>query len=81
MLTKVTNLWIRIMWGVNLTFAGLCALLVIAVYAPGIPHLGIFGTASIPAYAPWFIILPLMIEGLVLVRSNITARHGLRSEG
>jgi beta-glucosidase len=56
-------------------FIAVCVLLVIAVHLPGIPYLGRFGSIFIPPYAPWFILLPLVIESLILWRSAARNRR------
>jgi hypothetical protein len=75
MIIPVKRLLIRALWCANVMFIAVCALFVIAVHLSGIPYLGPLGSIFIPLYAPWFILLPLVIESLILWRSAVRDRR------
>ena len=54
----------------NFLFVALCVLLTVAALASGIPYLGVFGTAILPSFAPWFATVPLALEALLLWRAS-----------
>ncbi len=65
----------RALWTINFTLITVCGLLVVAVHIPGIPYLGHFGSVIIPLWTPWFIVMPLTIESLVLWRAGKKSRR------
>jgi acetyl esterase len=78
MIILVKRLMIRALRGANVVFIAICALIVIAAYLPGIPYMGPAGSIFVPLFGPWFIILPLVIESLVLWRSAARNRQMAR---